>query len=294
MPYHHDLGAMMQTNRTPRMRLMYHFINWINDAAKDDKQIKKFLNESEYQTVMRYQKGGASKKIEFHLKSSPNNYSDIYQPFKTKRNQAVGTGAVDYFLYKIGPDETARSIKIGANPPAFTFDGISVIFIKIGFNFINSGANNWTGAGKTTWMNRVKNRIKTLNNKYYLSGNKADFKKNYIFFFPICLDYNAIKTAHNVAAETATKNAAHYTINVTFNNTQAVPARGAPLSTLNVGNRVHSVWIAKYVLGTDRGGNTWNNPTVAQSGFTSADFQQIRTWIRSADGLNDNSFNIVG
>ncbi len=294
MPYHHDLGAMMQTNRAPRMRLMYHFINWINDAAKDDKQIKKFLNESEYQTVMRYQKDGASKKIEFNLESSPNNYSDIYKPFKVKRNQAVGTGAVDYFLYKIGPDETPRSIKIGNNPPAFIFDGIAVICIKIGFNFINSGGNNWTANRKTNWMIKVKDRIKKLNNKFYLSGNKDDFKKNYIFFFPICLDYSAIETKHNVAAKNATEAVAHYTINVTFNNTKAVPARTAPLSTLNVGNSVHGVWIAKYVLGIDRGGNTWDTPTVAQAGFTSADFDEVKTWIRSASGLNDNSFNIMG
>ncbi|MBN1163427.1 MAG: hypothetical protein JXB45_02500 [Candidatus Krumholzibacteriota bacterium] len=313
MPYHHDLGSMMQTNRAPRMRELYHFINRINDASEDNNELKKLLNGTLYQAVHRYKKGGANKTMHFHLKKDPHDYRDIYKPFKSKRAQNTGTGSVDLHLYKIGTDEMSRTIKIGANPPGFAFNGIQVVFIKIGFIFHDHGANNWAAVDKTVWMNDVKAKLKALNNRFYLknSGAKPDFKKTYLFFFPICLEYSAINakvkaaeladgktnvqaTAAGNAAETATKNAANYTIEVTFNNTRDVTARVAPLSTLKVGELVDSRWIARYILGHDPGGTTWNNPTPVQAQVSSADLAYVRTWIRSASGLGDNTFNFVG
>ena len=320
MPYHHDLGSMMQTNRAPRLKEMYHFLNRINDAAKNNDELKKILNETEYQAVNRYKKGGSTKTMRYHLKKSPNDYRDIYKPFKLERGRNTGTGKADLYLYKLGVDEMARTIKINGNPPGFPFDGIQVVFLKIGFDFkdfhdtsdpdpTKHKWNRWTdptAPDKSVWMENVRSEIKNLNHKYYLKNNgaKRDFKHTFIFFFPVCLDYKAVnakakaaasgnaaaKTAAGNAAEAATKAAANYTIEVTYNKTNKVVARAAPLTTLKVGNLANKKWIAKYIVGKDPGGTTAGNP----GNITKADFRFVQTWIRSNSGLNDNSFNIIG
>jgi hypothetical protein len=316
MPYHIDENSMMNTNKAPRLRHLWHVMNRTNEAATDNTKLKNLLNGTEYQLVNRYTKNGTAAVLRYRLKNNPNDYRDILRPFKEKRRLSTGTGVIDVGLYKLGEDELSRSIKIGPTPPGpvqrlFAFDGIQVVFIKLGFVFRNFTDNsdpanvinnNWTGVGKTNWMNNVKAEIKTLNNRFYLNGNNPDFKNTYLFFFPLCLEYKKIKADKGVAAEAATRAAAHCTIEVTFNNKKEAVARTTPLTTLRVGNSVSFKWIAKAVMGHDPGivkGNTiastdWSDPAAAQGKFTAANLEFLKTWINSADGLNGGAFEMKG
>jgi len=326
MPYQDDEGSLMNNNRAPRTKHIYQIMNRLNDAADDNALLKKTLKSSRYQGIFRYTKSGAENVLKFHLSKSPNDYRDIYKPFKTKRRLTTGTGKVDVALYKMGEDEMSRSIKIGPTPPnpkqlAFPFDGILSVFIKIGFVFKNYTDNSdpsnvinntWVGADKRNWMRDVRAKIRKFNNRFYLSGTNADFKNTYIYFFPLCLDYKAInrkykrkksgtaaqKTAAGNAAELATKNAANITIEVTLNNKLEASARTSPLTKLKVGNSVSAKWIAKAVIGQDPGviqgknaaWTAWPNPTAAQVEFVKADFDFIKNWINSASCLNGGAF----
>jgi len=316
MPYHHDDFSIMTKNKAPRMRHSWQIMNRLNAAANDNSELKNLLNGTEYQVVHRFTKNTVSKILRYRLKKAPNDYRDILNPFKEKRKHNTGTGTVDIALYKLGEDEMTWNIKIGPTPPGpiqrlFRFDGILVVFIKLGFIFKNFTDNsdpanvinnNWSAVKKERFMNDIKAKIKELNNRFYLSGTNLDFKNTYIFFFPLCLEYAAIKSKYGNTDEAATKAAANYTIEATFNGSKKVKARPSPLTKLEVGDMVSFDWLAKCILGKDPGDilghdknwTDWGNPTPAQAKFTAADFEHLKTWINSADGLNGGAFEVKG
>ncbi len=320
MPYHHDLHSMMVKNKAPRMRHLWQIMNRLNKAADDTTELKKLLNGTLYQLTYRYTKAGTEKVLRYHLKKNPD-YRDTVTPFKEKRRLSNGLGVLDTGLYKLGQDEMACGIKIGPTPPGpllrrFPFDGTLVVFVKIGFVFkdfhdtsdpipANHKWYRWTdplAPDKDDWMSDVKAEFKNLNNRFYINGTNLDFKNSYLFFFPICLEYAAIKTSHGTADETATKKAAHLTVEVTYNKTRNAVARTTPLTTFKVGNLVSKKWIVKAALGQEPGvvlGKTkaWTNltnPTAVQGKFKATDFNYIKDWVNSANCLNGGGFTVKG
>ena len=313
MPYHHDDFSIMTKNKAPRMRHLWHIMNRLNSAADNNTELKKLLNGTEYQIVHRFTKNTVNKVLRYRLKNSPDDYRDILRPFKEKRKHSTGTGKVDLALYKLGEDEMTWNINITPTPagPAFNFNGILVVFIKIGFIFKNFTDNsdpahvvthNWGNNKKSRFMDDIKAKINELNRRFYLKGTNLDFKNTYIFFFPLCLEYDFIKTKYGNADETATKTAAHITIEAEFNGTKKAKARSSPLTKLEVGDMVDFDWVAKCILGKDPGDTLghdknwtdWGTPSADQAKFTTADFEHLKTWINSADGLNGGAFELKG
>jgi hypothetical protein len=230
-----------------------------------------------------------------------------------------GKGTFDLLLFKLGEDETAWSVKINNAATAWPFDGILTVLIKVGFKFINykkkTGmasyvTNDWSSGAapdKDVWMDALRSYIQNkLNGRFYLEGNNADFKRTYLFFFPICLDLDGKATA----AQPADYTKAHYTIRVIYNNNDKVPEPTSG-TELEAGNDVSREWIARYLFGQDA---AWTgaaapyhsvdesqpavNKKVRNIGgatvvaFQANDLNFIRDWLRNE--LGDNSFNLVG
>ncbi|MCU0638764.1 MAG: hypothetical protein MUF59_02695 [Candidatus Krumholzibacteria bacterium] len=232
---------------------------------------------------------------------------------------AQGKGKFDLHLSKLGEDETAWSIQINNAYKNWAFDGILTAVIKVGFKFVNYkkktgpttyATNNWaagTAPDKGVWMSAVSSYIKDkLNGRFYLEGNNADFKRTYLFFFPICLDLDALAKAGKPADYTK----AHYTIRVIYNDNEKVP-EPATATELEAGNDVSREWIARYLFGQDA---AWTgaaapyhstdesqpavNKKVRNIGtgtavaFQATDMDFIRDWLRTQ--LGDNSFTLIG
>jgi hypothetical protein len=297
MPYDIDKGSMMKTNRAPRLKQMWYFVNRLNDAAADNAELKGLLNGTTYQAVHRFTRGGNAKKLQYFLSSAPNDYRDIHKPFKPDPRAlaatssvpappvaaCAGTGKVDLFLYKLAEDEHAWNVEIGGAVQNFAFNGILVVFVKLGFKFnpftdtsvIPHVVHAWDAVGEPTkeaWMADVKAEIVGLNNRFYFESTNAgsDFKRTYVSFFPICLDNPA--------------SGPHYTIEVTLNGTSTVSPRVAGATTLNVGSSVSPLWIARYVLGhdPDPAGTASNAPILPAPGaITKNDLLFLRDWIRA-------------
>ncbi|MCX5753077.1 MAG: hypothetical protein NTW97_05455, partial [Candidatus Krumholzibacteria bacterium] len=181
------------------------------------------------------------------------------KPLVPAKPAVQGKGKFDLLLFKLGEDETAWSIKINNAYKNWAFDGILTVFIKVGFKFRNYkkktgpasfATNSWGSVGapdKDVWMNAVSSYIKNkLNGRFYLEGNNADFKKTYLFFFPICLDLQGKATG----AKPADYSKAHYTVRVIYNDSDKVP-EPASATELEVGNDVSREWIARYLFGQD-------------------------------------------
>ncbi len=243
-PYQLDGGSIMLDNRAPRMKQLWFFTNWLNDAAKDVNQLKPLVKDSQFKLVHRY---GANT-LTYHLADSPADYRNIYAPFKSQKRLGVGTGDLDVGLYKLGQDEMSRNIKIGGTKPAFAFDGVLAVFLKISLSFRSGsaggtdGSGNWTAAAQTIindWKTGLLSQIKALNNRFYLANSAAhDFKNTYVYFFPICLFDSPTAVTH-------------YDIEVTLDSTNAIRTRSG--KTLKLGNEASKSWVANYILGKNDG-----------------------------------------
>jgi len=357
MPYHFDLNSMMVKNEAPRMKQLWFFINRINDASKNDNELKKVLNETQYKIVYRFTKSGRERTFNYFLeKTLSKDYRDIHSPFKlgettfeagrTARREVPavpargskpaipripprpavqGKGIASLFLYKMGEDELSWNIKINNRQMFFAFDGILVVFLKIAFKFsdfrkIDGAWQKWTDHGapdKQTWIDSVKDKINTLNGRFYMQndGTNADFKRTYIFFFPICLDLNKVAADAKIKKPTSPNadfSKAHYTIDVIYNNKADVP-QPVNDNELMVGNSVSRHWVARYIFGQDaiwtgaisnykgrdeRPHSVGRNVVVrnidhsAAVSYNADDFFFIREWLRHE--LVDNSFQLRG
>ena len=285
MPYQFDIGSMMKDNRAPRIRHLWNFLNWLNDktTAPNPNPLRDLLGSTAFKLVHRYKQGPKKKVFNYHLTKSPNDYRDVYKPFKEKKDEAVGTGKLDFALYKLGEDETALNLPINKNLAVGTdpiqFDGILMVYIKVAFRFVNSGAHNWTGGFKRTWRNGIRNAIRDLNNRFYIkstSGNH-DFKTAYLAFFPICIESNDA--------------ARHYRLTVTVES----PVNGNTIwvannENLSVGHNTCEYDVVSYMLGQDRhslGRKRGNmNPDIVK-----ADLEFVREWFR--DEFNDADDKVI-
>ena len=276
MPYRFDAylvgGSLMNDNRAPRMRQLWHFVNWINEASLDNNQLKPFLNNANFKIVHRY----GSNRLDYFLSSSPNDYRDVYEPFRTTRNENVSTGTVDIALYKIGMDETSKNIKINNKPTSFAFDGIVVVYIKMGIKFtipIGSTAT-WSANDKKTWKNKIRKHINNLNGRFYLEdvNGTHDFKRVYIHFFPICLD--------DPYKGTNLQPYANYNISIAKNNSSRIASKRC--KNLRIGEDTSPSWVANYVLGKDNGAFvTFFKRILGSDAPGKSNVEIVRKWFKS-------------
>ena len=277
MPYQIDHESMMYVNRSTRMKQIWFHVNWINNAAKPavlaapvkpKGKLNDFLNGAQFKIMYRFTGvgGGLPSKLNYHLAETPNDYRDIHKPAKSAiqtspaTGLATGTGGkVDTALYKLGRDELSWGIKIKNKYMSFPFDGILVVYLKLGFKFYPPTAgtteyakyidtsvhpHKWKNTALTVmndWLSGIRKPIKGLNNRFYLqkSSGNHDFKNTYIFFFPVCKVLKAGESPH-------------YEIRVTLNDSSKIKkANGG--KRLEIGNEVAKTWVANYILGIDNG-----------------------------------------
>lgn len=227
MPFSDDAGSMMLDNRAPRVRHIWPYVNWINDAAKDANQLKPFLSDIQYKGVHRF----GTRKLSFHLSAAPTDYRDIYVPFKKKDSLSTGTGTVNVALYKLGEDETAWNIAIAGRRPTVKFDGLLAVYLKLGVNFVGG-----TGAARRDWMSGLRNQIHNLNHRFSLQAPGAhDVKNTYFYFLAV--------TVTPAPADS------HFTITVKMDGSSTITTRSG--GTLALGDAVPKPWVVNYILGRD-------------------------------------------
>ncbi|MBN1127508.1 MAG: hypothetical protein JXA71_00875 [Chitinispirillaceae bacterium] len=284
MPYSDDAGSMMKDNRAPRMRHVWPFVNWVNDASRTANQLKAFLKEKQYRTVLRY----GTKTLSYYLSHTPNDYRDIYSPFRFARRVNTGTvvdssgtarattGTVDLALYKIGEDEMARGIKINNVVKPFAFDGILSVFLKIGVTFLTPlGGSAPTNRQKKAWILEMKTLILSLQNRFFLqdSTGKNDFKNTFIYFLPLVL-------------EGAPADKCHYTIEVSWNDSSDISKKQG--KELKLGNDTAKSWILRYIFGKNDGAvKAFFKRVAGTDKVGTNELTFIRTWIRAQTGCNN-------
>jgi hypothetical protein len=330
MPYQIDKSSMMVTNRAPRMKHLWYFLNRLNDAAADPNALRLLLGSMEFEMVHRFSR--KPKIIRYRLpliKADPAaappipndiDYRDFCKPYKDTRTPAAalantGTGSLDLGLYKMGPDELVWSLRIkGKKPKGRPFDGILAVFIKIWMDFpsgtdASGTAHTWGDPGEpkdSIWLSKLKKEL-TLNERFYLQSTRATqhFRNTCLFFFPVVLDEywvrdHASKPVNqggmNLSGAALTthmtnaENAAHYKLEVELNHSTSVTRTAA--SELEVGSHASQRWVARYILGAHGGLNADGNSVNAPLGakIEKGDLTWIRNWLRTQ--LNDNTFEI--
>jgi hypothetical protein len=334
--------SIMNETMAPRMKHIWLHINRLNVAMADANELKDLFEEAKFKIVHRY--GAPVSSLNYYLKNDPavgttpaKDYRNILSPFKSgvlgpyiggaplvpgkpgdptavpvkppipPKPAIDGKGKLTLALYKLGEDEVARQIKISGNTPAWAFDGILPVFIKVGLDFKNYKAADvdltkrriWDYTGppnpppvaptKDDWKDDLKKEITRLNNKFYLESTDAnqDFRRTYIFFFPVIVDCAAMSNPAQARSK------AHYTVEATYNDTDKIESRVASPTALKAGNKVNKRWLANYFLGRDpKRGVAVNIPAPVGGGtsITKDDLKFIRKWIR--DELGDNTFTV--
>jgi hypothetical protein len=295
MPYDIDQGSMMVTNRAPRMRQLWFFVNWLNDRACHTDKLGGLLKGEQFKIVHRY----ANKQLNYHLPKAPKDFRDIYAPGDPayfERNVNTGTGTVDIALYKIGQDETAYSLKVAGRASQRPWDSICVVFIKIGVEF---GYDQWPGGGNnyvfrpdgtwkmwgdatginganvaSDWLDSLASFLDSIKNRFWVedmgAGNRY-FRNTIIHFFPIALPdpfQDANGNSINLGPYT------NYNISVNLNDSAAI--RGRAGKALQVGNDTNVSWIVRYIMGNDDG----NAAPTANTAISITDLGFLQDWLR--------------
>ncbi|MBN2183957.1 MAG: OmpA family protein [Candidatus Krumholzibacteriota bacterium] len=291
MPYSADVGSMMKDNRAPRIKQVWPFVNWINDATGEGGKLKEILGETQFKVAHRFSLGGTQKEFNYYLKNDstavpPVDYRDICKPYKETGLISAGnpgTGKIGLGLYKLGEDEGAlRKIKIGGANKHVTFDGVVSIFIKLGFKWDFSGGN-WNDPYDPTkpksakkwkyWFDQLVQEYKNLNSRpFYLENTtdaNHDFKRILVYLFPVYRDEGT---------DGWPVPGAHYDLTLTLNNSAAASTKAG--KTLSVGDKFPFRHIVNYTLGKD-----------SNAALVPNDLNFVRDWIRSNSALNNNHFN---
>jgi hypothetical protein len=293
MPYQIDKGSMMVTNRAPRMKQLWYFVNMVNDAAEAGGKLNGLLDRAVYEMAHHFNR--KPRHLYYFLTKAPNDYRDFCKPHKTGRGENTGVGKLDFALYMLGDDEMARMLKIGGKRKNFPFDGIVSVFVKVSLEFQDGTAGSWWAGGKakkilSNWTKALKNELNQTG-RFYLERTPAAgvFKRIYVHFFP-CIGYwsgDAVEKAHyKIAIKLDGNN------NVTARTAEvaANPGAGTPRTppTLEVNNLASRRWVAKYILIAD--------PTGANAGnvakITANDLLFIRNWVASELGVANNTYRI--
>jgi len=334
--------SVMNETMAPRMKHIWLHVNRLNVATGDTNELKDLFEGAKYKIVLRY--GTPVKSLNYYLKKTAAvgttpaiDYRNILSPHKSgvlgpyvggaPRVPAIppnphatppkpgvpekpaidGKAKVTLALYKLGEDEMARQIKIGGNTPAWAFDGLVSVYIKVGLDFKNYKASDpdvtkrrrWNYKGppnpppvapkKKDWLKNLKKEITDLNKKFYLESTDAnsDFRRIYVYFFPVIVDCTGKSATHSLRTK------AHYVIEVAYNDTDKIESRATSTTNLKVGNKIYKRWLANYILGRDPKRKAAANipaPAVAGATIKKEDLKFIRDWIRTQ--LGDATFTV--
>jgi hypothetical protein len=302
MPYDIDQGSMMVTNRAPRIRQYWFFVNWLNDRSEHADKLGKFFNREQHKIVHRY----GTKLLNYHLPKTPKDFRNIYAPGDPAylgRNQNTGTGTVDIALYKIGEDETAYTLKVAGKNSAKPWDSICVVFIKIsvqfGYNQAAVGGNAYvyradgtpklwgdamgTGTHYTSFFENLRKELLKLQKRFWsedLGASNRYFRNTYLHFYPIILPdpFQRFDATGNLIESINLQPFTSVDLIVHLNDSASIGTRGG--KSLQVGSNTSASWIVRYILGKDNGSAapTGNTPVAI------TDLQFIQTWLRNKLG----------
>ncbi len=303
MPYDIDDGSIMVTNRAPRMRHYWFFVNWLNDRSEHADKLGKFLKGEQYKIVHRFNK----KQLNYYLPKTPKDFRDIYapgDPAYLERNVSTGTGTVDIALYKIGEDETAYTLKVAGRNSAKPWDSICVVFIKIGVSFSydtsplggfkyvlrrDGTPKLWEDVMGTQstiysdWLRSFRESTYNLQNRFWsedLGASNRYFRNTFIHFFPIVLPdpFERIDDAGNIIESVVLQPFTNYDIVVHLNDSASIGMRVGKV--LQVGNKTSLSWIVRYIMGKDDG----NAAPTANTPVDITNLRFLQDWLKKKLG----------
>ena len=311
MPYYVDAGSLMQTNRAPRMRYYWYFVNWINECAGQAARMGRFNQGVEFKIVHRF----AGRQLDYFLPKTPTDYRNIYRPGTPAlfdRKVATPTGFADAMLYKIGEDETAHQLRVNGHSPGKPWNGICVVYIKIGVAFgydtLPGGATSYvtkpdgsnklwsdvvymnatTGSGitrQTDWLNIFLKCASKFQLKFYagdMGASNRDYRNILINVFPVAISEPFEYTDNaNVNHSVSVKPNTHFDITVNLNDSANVTS--AAKGKLTAGSDTSPAWIAEYIAGKDDGDRT---PTGVDVIVDYLSLGYVQEWLRKKLGSN--------
>ena len=289
MPYQFDSGSLMQTNRAPRMKHIWFFVNWLNEKAVT----AGLINNSISNRTFCISHTAGSKKLSFYLPSLPVDYRNIYKEHSSSTDSlVVGNVGSNKILgiasYKLGEDELSWSIKVANKLPKTAFNGIVVVYINILLQFENFPV--WTNAqAKKCRSQLLAVFTEKLNNQFTLRdpNNAHDYKNTYIYFFPV------IKYALS-AGETPHCIVTYYKkgeLDTLGKIKPEVFAADNVNNTLNVCNTVHPNFIVHWILSNyDPAKASPYDQFGAKTAIKITDLNFIQKWFAKAGSPGNNSF----
>jgi outer membrane protein OmpA-like peptidoglycan-associated protein len=257
-PYNLDTAARMRFCRLPRMRDLWHFVNWLNDDSKAGKPLNKFLNGSSFKMAYTFTdpSTAADRTIEIDL-ADPKYRNTCAPSYKEESFAGFGNRNVSLFLYKFGGGETSETIVA-----SHVLNGILPIAIKIAVKFVGYNVN----ANRKTWIeNILLTPLNNLNRKFYLLCNTDNqFKKTLLGVTP----YFSIYSGATAPAGT------HYSIIVDNATPHDMVTSG---TVVRVKRAVDGMKIVRYFFGL---------ATNSVAALTKNDFAPVATWIGRMDVAN--------
>lgn len=309
MPYRIDDSSMMWSNRAPRMRHYWFFVNWINECAKDVNKLKACLNSDEFKISYKFGKT----ELNYFLPGTGTDLRNIYQPAFFERNVNTGTGTVDIALYKIGNDETSKTLKVTGRTSKQAWDSICVVFIKIGVSFgydsLPAGGNKyilqsdgtpklWESllrggvSYKNKWIAYLNDKLLKLNNKFWvedLGASNRLFRNTIVHFFPIVLidPYKQFNTSGQLTESINLRkdNYTNFNISVNFNDSASIIKRQN--NNLDVGCLTSASWIARYIIGQDDNDSAPSGNVITSA----ADLKFIENWLKHKINISTIKLN---
>ena len=226
-PYSVDNLSRMKYNRTTRLKDHWKFVTWLHTASTSDDPTKPEGALSRFMKANRWKITFPAKTYthEFELDDT---YRNIFLPAYRGADHQLGAANspayVDLLLYKLGDDETARTIKAGT-----LFKGILAVKTKFALRFRDDGANVWTFNDKLNWARGLVTQAQSdLNLKFRLHcGGANAFDEIYVHFVPHFAVYgepDVTPPAPNAPADS------HANVEITFRIGHAVAVNSKTIS----------------------------------------------------------------
>jgi hypothetical protein len=257
-PYNLDNAARMRFCRRPRMRDIWHFVNWINDDTEASKPLNKFLHGSKFKMTYAFTDPTTAGNRTIEIDLDDPKFRDVSKAAYSETNfSGFGTEKITLYLYKLGGGETAETLVSN-----HIFDGILAINIKIAVMFVGMNAN----ADRQNWIiTKLRDPLFNLNRKFYLLCNSNNaFKKTLITVTP----YFIINHAAMIPAN------AHFGVTIDNSTPQEIITNA---KNIRVKRTADGMKIVRYFFGL---------PTNTTTALQKTDFNSVATWIGRADVAN--------
>jgi|GEM_PF-2886883 len=266
----HDDKTMMDSNGPIRMRHVWRFVHWMNQKAQSGQDLHDLLNGQRFE--IRYPH--PSPAMANYYRNGTREPLDPWQAVDSATINSATNRPMNVYLYKTLDEQMRVARSSGGNVDA---KGVLVVRPLLSVAFQDVGTNTWTAAERRDWCRLFFQWFTTNKNvlpgKFMLSGGGADndLEPTMIKFLPGCDFYAAGgNPSHN-----------HQNLKVVVK--RSADALSASGTTVTVGATSTRIKALFYYL--------FNKPANS-TGFTTADFNFIRTWFngRTTPG---GSFNVV-